>query len=112
MRELYIYYTVRADTGAGFASHVAAFQHAMTEAVPGLRARALCRDDNASPPSGIDANPARTWMEIYATDPDRLPDGVDVGMQALIETKARSLARFIDGGRHIEAFVAVPRGCD
>ena len=47
---------------------------------------------------------AQTWMETYSLGTGS--QGVDAAFEALIETRAASLAGFIDGSRHVEAFSA------
>ena len=72
-------------------------QGELRSAHPGLQARLLER---------VDADGRITWMETYAFPAVAGPDGVDAATQKDIAERARPLAPFIDGARHVEAFHA------
>jgi hypothetical protein len=59
-----------------------------------LRARLLVRRQHSG----------QTWMETYAGSAGS--PGIDAAFEALIEARAKDLAPFIDGARHVEAFDA------
>lgn len=96
MRELFVYYRVREADAAAAREAVGAMQNELRSAHPELRARLLTRQ-------GAGAG-AQTWMETYSLGTGS--QGVDAAFEALIETRAASLAGFIDGSRHVEAFSA------
>ena len=97
MRELFVWYRVRADQVAQAGAAVRAMQQSLRAEVAGLEARLLVR-------AGTDAAAAQTWMETYACP--GLPGGVDPSLEAKIEAHASALAVQIAGGRHTEAFSA------
>ena len=97
MHELFAYYRVRSDDATALQAAVFMFQAQLIEGYPGLRARLLRRPDQ----TGGD----QTWMEHYATDPQRLPFGVSEAMQAEIALRAVALANWVQGDRHTEVFV-------
>ena len=94
MRELFIYYRVRGADATAARGAVEAMQNALRSTRPGLRARLLIRLEDS----------AQTWMETYSTSAES--PGIDAAFEALIEVRARDLAPFIDGTRHVEAFDA------
>ena len=100
MRELFVYYRVREADAAAAREAVSAMQNELRSAHPGLRARLLTRQGAGA---GAGAG-AQTWMETYSLGTGS--EGVDAAFEALIETRAASLACLIDGSRHVEAFSA------
>ena len=98
MRELFIYYRVELDHVPAALVAVHEMQARLIEARPNLRARLLYRPDTT--------DRLQTWMEIYATDFMQDPQGINVELQAEIESRAACLAPFIHGTRHVEVFVA------
>jgi hypothetical protein len=100
MRELYVYYRVRPGAEGDAAVHVNRLHEGLVADHPGLSARLLRRADT---PAEARPGAAQTWMEIYA-----LPGtsgGVSAALQDAIEVRAAVLAPFLDGGRHVEAFI-------
>lgn len=97
MRELYVYYRVRAADAALAAVEVEALHAALRAAIPGLVARLLRRPD--------ESGERQTWMETYAFDAARQAAGVDASMQARIEAEAARRLTRIDGPRHVEVFL-------
>ena len=97
MRELYVYYRVRADAATSAHAAIKAMQDKLRRAHPGLLARLLRRDE---------ADGAMTWMESYAFVGVTSSVGVDRRIEEAIAESAATLMPFIDGGRHVEAFVA------
>jgi hypothetical protein len=97
MRELFVYYRVRASDAAAALASVQRLQALLSDRFPGLRARLLRRPDTAD-------HELQTWMETYATDPPR--DGISAELQAAIEAEAGMIAPLIQGTRHVEVFVA------
>ena len=98
MRELFIYYRVRSANAARARTAVAALHADLRDAHPSLLARLLCR------PEPIDDE--QTWMESYATDPQREPAGIGAELQTEIESRARALLAPLTGPRHTEVFIA------
>lgn len=96
MRELFVYYRVRAADAAATLAAVRAFQAEVLADAPALVARLLRRPGEAD---GV-----QTWMETYSTDPERSPHGVSADLQARIESRALTLAPHLDGPRHAEVF--------
>ena len=97
MRELFIYYRIRAD-GAHDALVVAqSMQARLRQRHPGLTARLLRRPD--------EQDPHPTWMETYAFHQDGENVGVTPLMEADIVAEAAALAPFLAGTRHTEVFV-------
>ncbi len=94
MRELFVWYRVRADRVAAARPAVFAMQRALCADVTGLEGRLLMRDDAASG--------TQTWMETYARADGGA--GVDTAVEATIASRALALAGFIDGSRHAEVF--------
>ena len=122
MRELFVYYRVRAAQ-AGVARRAAlAFQAELGSRYPALTARLLRRDEGevidtsigTSVDKNIDKNASHdndrgrdaTWMETYLIDPRIDAAGVSAAMQAEIEAAARVLEPFLNGARHTEVFIA------
>lgn len=105
MRELFIYYRVGLDHAAAATAEVAAMHARLRERLPGLTTRLLRRDDGAG-------ERVQTWMETYAFDDAMLhPAGITPEIESLIDAQARALAGWIDGERHVEAFVASAASC-
>ena len=98
MRELLVYYRVRAYDAEAALVLVRGLQARLTAQHPGLIARLLRRPEAAD---GL-----QTWMETYAIDPGHAPAGVGLELQAAIETQAIALLPLLDGPRHTEGFVA------
>ena len=98
MRELFVYYRVRADDASVAQALVAQFQQRLRALHPALTARLLQR------PDAIDG--VQTWMETYATDAALAPGGVGVELQAAIEAQAGVLLPLLAGPRHTEVFVS------
>ena len=94
MRELFVYYRVRAIDVVAARDAVSSMQNELRSAHPGLRAR-LLRRENAD---------SQTWMETYSLATGST--GIDADLEARIEARAASLLRFIDGPRHVESFSA------
>ena len=122
MRELFVYYRVRAAQ-AGLARRAAlAFQAELGSRYPALTARLLRRDEGevidtsigTSVDKNIDKNASHdndrgrdaTWMETYLIDPHIDAAGVSAALQAEIEAAARILEPFLNGTRHTEVFIA------
>ena len=122
MRELFVYYRVRAAQ-AGVARRAAlAFQAELGSRYPALTARLLRRDEGevidtsigTSVDKNIDKNASHdndrgrdaTWMETYLIDPRIDAAGVSATLQAEIEAAARVLEPFLNGTRHTEVFIA------
>jgi len=93
MRELFIYYRVRAADAQAAQAAVSQLHAQLRATYPRLGARLLRRP--------ADETGSQTWMETYAS-----PDGITDAMQARIESGALMLAPLIDGPRHTEVFVA------
>jgi hypothetical protein len=96
MRELFIYYRVRTEHRASLREAVAEWHARLVRRHPALKVRLLHRDQA----------PLDTWMEIFSTDPQLAPHGIDAVLQATIEAEAAVLARWIEGQRHVEVFFA------
>lgn len=98
MRELFVYYRVSVANAGAARVAVLGFQARLHSLHPELSARLLCR------PGTVDGR--HTWMETYATDPRRAPEGVDAQLQAAIEAEATAaLQPWLDGPRHTEVFI-------
>ena len=93
MRELFIYYRVRAVDARELQAAVSQLHAQLRGIYTGLSARLLRRP--------AEENGRQTWMETYAS-----PDGITDAMQSRIESEARALAPLIDGPRHTEVFIA------
>ena len=103
MREVFSYYRVRCCDATEFQAAIHSFHSQLTALYPSLHARLLCRAD-----AGADEKDGeQTWMESYATDPQRVPAGVDEAMQAEIERCATALAPWLRSARHTEVFMAL-----
>ncbi len=98
MRELFIYYRVHSAGAAAANEAVKAFQVQLREQYPALKTRLMCR------PEEVDGR--QTWMETYAIDPMRNPDGITAELQAAIEAQAQLQLPPFDGPRHTEVFIA------
>ena len=96
MRELFIYYRVRAIDRESAKDAVLGFQARLRECYPQLATRLLCR------PETTDGQV--TWMETYATDAGQEPSGVSPHLQAVIEDFAAVLTPLLQGARHAEVF--------
>ena len=104
MRELFIYYRVRAGTTRAAREAVVAMQRELATMHEGLEARLLMRADAATGDA--------TWMEIYAARRGLVDGGeetvLDDRLEAEIANRALALAPFIEGARHVERFEAAP----
>jgi Domain of unknown function (DUF4936) len=98
MRELFVYYRVRADQAEAALGVVRDLQARLSEQHPGLIARLLRRPETR--------DGTQTWMEAYAVDAAHAPVGIDASLQAAIEAEAVTLQPWLDGPRHTEVFVA------
>ena len=98
MRELFVYYRVRAEDAEAALVLVHGLQAHLMATHPGLAARLLRRPEEAG---GM-----QTWMETYAIDPRHAPGGISDELQAAIETESAALLPLLDGPRHTEVFVA------
>ena len=109
MREVFAYYRVRCSDATEFQAAVHSFHSHLTARCPSLRARLLCRADaDADAGAGVgEKDGEQTWMEIYATDPQCAPAGVDQAMQAEIERSATALAPWLRSARHTEVFMSL-----
>lgn len=100
-RELFVWYRVEGHLAERAHAEVIAMQRTLEARCPGLHARLLIRDDGSGP---------QTWMETYAsTEATTHPHGIDDSTQALIETAAVPIRRWLDGNRHVEGFERVDR---
>jgi hypothetical protein len=97
VRELFVYYRVRNHALPAAREAVLRMQRALRIAHPDLVARLLRRRDGSP---GVE-----TWMETYAVSGAR-GDGVDASIESAIASASATLASFIDGERHVEAFQA------
>ena len=97
MRELFVYYRVRATDRELAKAAALGFQARLRECFPQLATRLLYR------PETTDGH--LTWMETYATDPRQDAAGVSLHMQAIIEDYAAVLTPLIQGVRHAEVFM-------
>ena len=104
MRELFVYYRVRAAQAGAARCAALAFQSELRLRHPALSARLLCRDESAIQGSANDSE--QTWMETYAIDARTHAGGVSEALQGEIEAGACALAPFIHGTRHTEVFIA------
>ena len=96
-RELFVYYRVAAASAHGARAAIETLQAALRVAHPGLEARLLRRCGDG-PAGGVE-----TWMETYARPAS--PGGVDAALQRAIEEGATAtVAAWVDGTRHSEAF--------
>ena len=126
MRELFVYYRVRAAQAGAARRTALAFQAELGSRYPALTARLLRRDEgeviDASIGTSVDKDIAKnidksgshandrgrdaTWMETYLIDPRIDAAGVSAALQAEIEAAARVLEPFLNGTRHTEVFIA------
>lgn len=126
MRELFVYYRVRAAQAGAARRTALAFQAELGSRYPALTARLLRRDEGevieASIGTSVDRNIDKnidksashatdrgrdaTWMETYLIDPRIDAAGVSATLQAEIEAAARVLEPFLNGTRHTEVFIA------
>ena len=122
MRELFVYYRVRAAQAGAARRTALAFQAELGSRYPALTARLLRRDEGevidtsigTSVDKNIDKNASHdndrgrdaTWMETYLIDPRIDAAGVSAALQAEIEAAARILEPFLNGTRHTEVFIA------
>ncbi|MDP9045755.1 MAG: DUF4936 family protein [Pseudomonadota bacterium] len=97
MREVYVYYQLRSADAHAAGSAVLDFQARLCTRYATLTARLLRR------PEATDER--QTWMEVYATDRSRAPDGVTEDMQSAIAAAASALEPWLIGARHTEVFV-------
>ena len=97
MRELFVWYRVRAERVGEARAAVREMQDALASRWPGLQARLLTRDEVGG---------GQTWMETYARAGGATETrGIDAAIEDGIATAARSLAALIESPRHVEAFV-------
>ena len=101
MRELFVYYRVRADDAAAAMLLVRGLHDRLVAQHPALSTRLLRRPEEND---GL-----QTWMEVYAADPRREPGGVSTALQAAIEAQSAALLPLLAGRRHTEVFVACAR---
>jgi hypothetical protein len=94
MRELFVYYRVRADDAEAALVLVRDLQARLMAQHAGLIARLLRRPEETG---GL-----QTWMETYAI----AGAGIGPALQAAIDTQALTLLPLLDGPRHTEVFVA------
>lgn len=97
MRELFVYYRVRAGKETSARHAVSALQMRLRRQFPQLNTRLLCRSEAFG---GV-----QTWMETYAMDARPDGAGITVEIEQEIEAQARALAQYIAGARHTEVFV-------
>lgn len=97
MRELFIYYRIRADDARAALEVAQALQARLRAQHPGLTARLLRRPE--------DQDRQQTWMEIYSLHREGESAGVTHALQEQIDAAARALAPFIVGTRHTEVFI-------
>ncbi|MES2099377.1 MAG: DUF4936 family protein [Pseudomonadota bacterium] len=98
MRELFVYYRVRLADAAVANAAVRTMQAQLRARHPELVVRLLCRADS------VDGE--QTWMETWAADPARAPEGIGAALQAAIDEAALALQPWQIGPRHTEVFVA------
>ena len=97
MRELFVYYRARCSDAPALQAAVFAFQEQLTVCYPSLRTRLLRRPE--------ETDGEQTWMESYATDPQREPAGISEELQAEIDRRAGAVAHWVSGRRHTEVFL-------
>lgn len=97
MRELFVYYRARCSDASALQAAVFAFQAQLIVCYPWLRARLLRRPE--------ETDGEQTWMESYATDPQREPAGISEELQAEIARRAGATADWVRGSRHTEVFL-------
>ena len=98
MREVFVYYRVRVADASAVHAAAQAMQARLRARHPGLIARLMRRADA---PTGDE-----TWMETYAVDPARAPEGVSAALEAAIAVAAIALQPLLAGPRHAEVFIA------
>jgi len=98
MREIFVYYRVRAADAAAVKIAAQAMQAQLRAQHPGLVTRLLHR------PDAQDGH--QTWMETYAADPTHWPEGIDPLLQAAVDRAAGALQPLLAGPRHTEVFIA------
>ena len=96
MRELFIYYRVPFAHAHELRHAVQEWHRSLMQRYPELTVRLLHRAES----------PLDTWMETFATDPRRSPDGVSAELQEHIVGEAQRFAGWIEGARHVEVFHA------
>ena len=96
MRELFIYYRVRAGDAPAALRVVQSLQADLRARHPQLRTRLLQRPETDQD--------LQTWMETYATEPTA--GGIDADLQADIEASSGAMLTLIQGLRHTEVFIA------
>ena len=114
MRELFVYYRVRAAQTEAARPVALAFQAELSSRHPALTARLLRRDEGTHVDTGVNENASHendsardpTWMETYLIDPCIDAAGVSAALQAEIEAAAQALTPFLSGSRHTEVFIA------
>ena len=92
LRSLFIYYRIASADAAIARGAVEAMQYTLRERHAGLQA-ALWRRPQ-------EKDGMQTWMETYTH-----PDGVDESIEADIAAAALALQPWLQGPRHVEAFV-------
>jgi len=102
VRELFVWYRVRADRIAEARLAVRAMQDALAARWPGLRPRLLTRDDGGA---------GQTWMETYSRNAGAASQaaGIDAAIEQAIVAAALPLGALLDGARHVEAFIPADR---
>jgi hypothetical protein len=95
MRELFVYYRVRADGIGAAREAVLLMQRELRATFPELEARLLTRAEGTG---------SATWMETYAAPTASAGSGIDAQIEAAIATRAHALQAFIEGPRHVEIF--------
>ena len=114
MRELFVYYRVRAAQAEAARPVALAIQAALSSRHPALTARLLRRDECTHVDTGANENARhendstrdQTWMETYVIDPRIDAAGLTPALQAEIEACAQALTPFLSGARHTEVFIA------
>jgi hypothetical protein len=94
VRELFVWYRVRAAAAAEAKAAVLRMQQDLATRHAGLSARLLVRRG--------EPDAAETWMETYRCDGS--PAGVDGALERSIASAAEAFAALLDGPRHAEAF--------
>ena len=98
MRELFVYYRVRLADAAALSRAAQTMQAQLRARHPELIVRLMRR------PDAEDGH--QTWMESYAADPARAPQGIGAELQAAIDAAATALQPWLAGPRHTEVFIA------
>ena len=97
MQELFVYYRIRAGDAIAALAAVTSIQNQLRQRHPLLNARLLWRPEVQGG--------AQTWMEIYAMNSPQSEGGITEALQREIGDMAEQMAPYIDGQRHVEAFV-------